>query len=64
VGAAGGVTARHLPVRPDIAKLGREAVELLEADPSLATIEGARHASEPAMRLIEQRAAEAGGPLD
>jgi len=42
VGAADGVTARRLPVRPDLAQLQREAEELLDAESSLATIEDAR----------------------
>jgi len=42
VGAAGGVTARRLPVRPDLAQLQREAEELRDAESSLATIEDAR----------------------
>jgi hypothetical protein len=42
MGATGGVTGRHLPVRPDLAQLEREAQELLDGDPSLATIEDAR----------------------
>ena len=36
------MTARHLPVWPDLAQLEREAQELLDGDPSLATIEDAR----------------------
>lgn len=44
MGATGGVTARHLPVRPDLAQLEREAQELLDGDPSLATIQDARDA--------------------
>jgi hypothetical protein len=36
------VTARHLPVRPDLVQLKREAEELLALDPALATIDDAR----------------------
>jgi len=36
------VTARRLPVRPDLAQLQREAEELRDAESSLATIEDAR----------------------
>ena len=36
------MTARRLPVRPDLAQLQREAEELLDAESSLATIEDAR----------------------
>ena len=42
MGATGGVTARHLPVRPDLAQLEREAEALRRADPSLTAIEDAR----------------------
>ena len=39
------MTARHLPVRPDLAQLEREAGQILE-----------RHLErDPAMRLIEER---------